>query len=138
MAKGFICVQTKDPTHPDCRQAKIDALIPRELVQCYWKTHPVKVYNLDPAREVLQDPERIYCGVREYNEGGWCYVGKPPRIAKREKVWVPLPPGFLFAVYMNPQYHVYEWRLEKAAEDDPPAPVDWRNRYGGVAWQRSS
>lgn len=138
MPQGFTSVPARDPNNPSDPDATIDALFPQALLDEYWKTKPVRVYNLRPAVEVLEAPERIYYGVRKYNEGGWCYVGRPKQFAKKPAVWVPLPQHLLFAVYMNPMYHVYLWRLEKTSTEDPWAPVDSETRYGGVSWQRNS
>lgn len=135
MKRGFKEIQAQSPDSPD-DTATITALIPDELISIYFKTKLVKVYNLETAKHVLELPERIYHGVREYNEGGWCYVGRPEQYAIRPRVWVPLPDHLIFAVYLNPSYHVYEWRLEKVSDNDPLAPLDHENRYGELSWQR--
>lgn len=138
MPKGFITVPARHPENPDDDDTTIDALIPKELVHGYWKTNPGKVYRLEAAKEVLEAPARIYQGVREFNEGGWCYVGRPHQYAMKPDIWVPVPEHLVFAVYLNPHYHVYEWRCEKTAKGDRFAPIDWQDRYGGVSWRRDS
>ena len=136
MAKpGFYTVDALDPSGSG---GSVEALIPKDLLENYFTTHPVTWYNVQVAKEVLEHPARVYHGVREHQAGGWCYSGRPARFWKKVRATVPLPKDRVFAVYMNPHYHVYLWRIEAADPEDPFAPLDWARRYGGVTWTRDS
>jgi hypothetical protein len=86
----------------------------------------------------LDNTERIFYGVRVFNQGGWCYTGRPGEWYIKEGIVVPFPKDKIFAVYVNPRMRVYECRAERAADDDPLAPIDWLTRYGGLTWKRTS
>lgn len=132
MADNFAC-KTLDPNNP--AGAKVDAVFPGFYTTRLYKFSPVAYENLRAAKHVLDYPERIFFGVREFNEGGWCYTGRPTHWFVKERTIVPFPDGRVFAVYLNPQMHVYECRAEYAANDDPLSPVDWQERYRGLAWR---
>lgn len=132
---GFLSVDAADPHNPD---KIIEALIPIETLQYYYRMRHPRWKNVERAKQVLESPSRIYHHVREISEGGWCYTGRPHSYWLKWDVEVPLPRHLLFAVYMNPGYHVYEWRLEKVDPDDPQAPLGWRERYGEESWRRDS
>ena len=74
--------------------------------------------NLRAAKHVLDNTERIFYGVRAFNQGGWCYTGRPTEWYIKEGIIIPFPNKLVFAVYMNPQMMVYECRAEQAAIDD--------------------
>lgn len=135
MAADFIC-KTIDPTNP--AGPAIDAIFPADLTLRYYKYSPVRYWNLIAAKYVLEHTERIFFGVREYNEGGWCYTGHPAEWYIRENVTAPFPKDKVFTVYLNPNMRVYECRAEYAAADDPLCPVDWQNRYRGLIWKSIS
>ena len=104
----------------------------------YYKYSPVRYWNLIAAKFVLEYPQRIFWGVREYNEGGWCYTARPQEWFVKESIKAPFPKDTVFAVYLNPNLRVYECRAEYAADDDPMCPIDWRNRYRGLVWKSTS
>src|SRR5437867_2194753 len=77
---------------------KIKAIIPhRVYLRFYWKS-PVKYENLVAAKFVLENPLRIFSRVRQFNEGGWCFTGKPTSWNIREGVRVPFLEHLVFAV----------------------------------------
>jgi len=129
-------IQVINPDDPD--GLKIEAIIPHRLILHYYKYDPVRYENFRAVRHVLETPRRIFAGVRRFNEGGWCFTGKPTTWYVRPEVQVPFPNGLVFAVYLNPRFYVYEARAEKAADDDDCSPVDWRNRYTTLKWKSIS
>lgn len=131
MAKDFT-IQVVDPDRPPT--SFVNAVIPGDLYQHYFKTNEAKYRNLVAADFVLRNPTLIFEGVREYQEGGWCYVGRPASYFLRPKIEVPLPPGFVFAAYLNPVRRLYEWRLEPAESDNSPYPKAHEDRYKRLAW----
>jgi hypothetical protein len=114
---------------------KIQAIIPQRLIERYYKYYPVRFENLKAAKYVLDNPRRIFSGVRAFNEGGWCFTGKPVYWNIRETTTAPFPDELVFAVYMNSRLYIYEARAEYAAKDDKLCPVDWQNRYEGLVWK---
>jgi len=135
MAHDF-CIDIMNPDNPD--GPKIQATIPHRLILNYYKYHPVRYENLRAARCVLLHPERIFSGVRQFNEGGWCFTARPRFWYIKENVAAEFPDNLVFAVYLNSRYFVYESRAEKAAQDDHMCPDNWQNRYGGLIWKSTS
>ena len=129
----FKVINPKDPTGP-----KIDAIITSDIYSRCYKYNPIRYENLRAAKYVLENTERIFGSIRKFNEGGWCYTGKPYEWCIKEGVIVPFPNNKIYAVYLNPNMYVYEWRAEHAADDDPMAPVGWENRYGAIIWKNTS
>ena len=103
-----------------------------------YKYAPVSYENLRTAKQVLENPERIFTGIRRFNEGGWCFTGRPREWHVKENVTAAFPDNLVFAVYLNPALCVYEWRAEAAAENDPYSPIDWEDRYNALIWKRIS
>ena len=126
-------INPSDPTG-----AKIDAMIPANLILNYFKFHPVRYENLVAAKYVLENPKRIFSGIRQFNEGGWCFTGKPKLWKVREDVTAAFPDNFVFAVYLNSRFVIYECRAEIADTNDSYCPEDWENRYGALIWKSTS
>mgnify|MGYP000098689916 CR=1 FL=1 len=135
MAADYAC-KAIDPSAPD--GPKIDVIFPGELTLRYFKYSPVRYMHLITAKYVLEHTERIFFGVREFNDGGWCYTARPDEWHIRENVVAPFPKEMVFAVYLNPNLRVYEFRAERAAKDDAACPEDWQNRYRGMTWKSTS
>jgi hypothetical protein len=95
-----------DPNHP--KGPSIDAKFPLDLVRRYYKYTPTTWWNLIAAKFVLEHPTRIFFGVREFQEGGWCYVAQPATWFVEVGIEAPFPAGKVFAVYLNPMMWVYE------------------------------
>ena len=135
MAADYFC-KTRDPENPV--DNFVEAIFPADLTSRWHKYSPVRFKNLWAAKHVLENVERIFRGVREFNQGGWCYTGRPATWYIRENVQAPFPETLVFVVYLNPRLHVYEARAEEIATDDPISPKDWAQRYEGLVWKRTS
>jgi hypothetical protein len=123
-------INPNDPAGPP-----IEALFPYAYALRLYKTSPVDFENLRAAKHVLENPKRIFFGVRMFNQGGWCFTGCPVSWWIKERVEVPFPKDKVFAVYLNPNMRVYECRAEYADAVDPLCPVDWQKRYRGLTWK---
>ena len=134
MVDDYVC-KAIDPTDPE--GPRIDVIFPGAYTLGLFKHCPVDYENLRAAKYVLENAERIFFGVREFNEGGWCYTGHPITWYIRERIEVPFPKDKLFAVYVNPRMRVFECRAEFVAADDPLCPVNWRTRYRGLTWPKN-
>ncbi len=126
-------INPSDPKGP-----KTTAIIPYQLILNYYKFSPVRYENFRVAKEVLENPQRIFSGIRQFNEGGWCFTGKPESWYIRQAVQAPFPNNLVFTVYLNSNYYVYEARAEACAEDDFLCPKDWKNRYGALVWKKNT
>jgi hypothetical protein len=124
-----------DPENPD---QTTTAVIPHDVYLSAYKFTPVKYENLRAAKFVLENPERIFAGIRRFNDGGWCFTGRPVMWHIKEQLTAPFPNHLVFAVYLNPGLRVYEWRAELADQNDPASPDDWENRYNALIWKRTS
>lgn len=80
-------MQALNPLDPT--GARIDAVFPGDLALRYFKYSPVRYMNLIAAKFVLENPQRIFYGVREFNEGGWCYTAVPPSGTYGRAWWRP-------------------------------------------------
>ena len=128
--------ETLDPENPE--GDKIKVIIPGDLYLRYYKYQRVRYENLRAVKHVLSSPQRIFWGVREYNEGGWCYVGRPERWHIRPEVVAPFPHDKVFAVYINPLKRMYEFGAECADPEEPGSPIGWKDRYRGLKWKSTS
>ena len=135
MAADFNCetINPEDPEGP-----KIAAVFPGGYTSRLFKYSPVDFENLRAAKFVLENTERIFFGVRDFSEGGWCYTGHPATWYIRKGIEVPFPADRVFAVYMSPRMHVYECRAEYIDDQNPLCPVDWQTRYRGLTWPKST
>lgn len=127
---------TIDPRNPTGK--RIEAVIPSDLSLKWYKYSPVKYENLRAVRAVLDDPKRIYTGIRVINEGGFCYVGRPETWYIKEDTEVPFPKNRVFAVYLNDRMCIYDFTAEYIDSEDPLSPRDWKNRFMGLLWQSTS
>jgi len=135
LAGNFAC-KTIDPNNPT--GSKVDVIFPGDYTLHLFKHSPVDYENLRAAKHVLENTDRIFFGVREFNEGGWCYTGRPDEWYIRERVVAPFPKDKVFAVYVNPNMRVYECRAEYVADDDALCPLNWQTRYRGLTWKSTS
>jgi len=126
-------INPDDPSGP-----KRQAIIPYQLVIHYYKYHPVRYENFRAVQYVLQNPDRIFAGIRQFNEGGWCFTGRPGTWYVKADVVLPFPDNLVFAVYLNSRMFVYEARAEYCATDDSLCPIDWQDRYGALIWKSTS
>src|SRR5437879_6567722 len=55
-----------NPTDPSGE--KVQAIIPYDLISKYYKFHPVRYENFRAAKYVLDNPKRIFAGIRQFNE----------------------------------------------------------------------
>lgn len=129
-------IRTLDPRNP--KADTIEVVIPGDLIERFYKEQVVRYENFRAVKTVLESPLRIFSGVRLLNQGGWCYVGRPEEWYIKENVTAPFPRNRLFAVYVNPNFRVYEFRAEETDVLDPDCPRNWEQRYGGLVWKRTS
>jgi len=128
--------ETLDPNNP--MGPKIKVVIPHYIYSRAYKYDPVQYENLRAVKEVLENPKRIFWGIREHNEGGWCYVGKPSKLYVKQDDVIDFPKGKVFAVYMNPRLMVFDWCLEYADSEDEMSPEGWQERYRSLKWKSTS
>ena len=132
MAADYVC-KTRNPLDPEGEL--VDAIFPADLTLKWYKKAPVRYWNLIAAKFVLDNVQRIFRGIREFNAGGWCYTARPDDWYIRVDVVAPFPKDKVFAVYVNPRMRVFECRAEYIADDDDMCPKGWRDRYGGLIWK---
>lgn len=135
MADNFK-IKTRSPKDP--ARETVDVIIPGAYYERLYKYASVKYENLRAAKYVLENVDAIFSGVREFDDGGWCYVGRPLEWVIRQEIKEPFPDDRIFAVYVNPNLRLYEHRAEYIADDCPRYPKDWQNRYQGLIWTNTS
>lgn len=128
--------ETIDPRNPS--GPKIKVTIPHCIYDRAFKYNPVKYENLRAAKEVLEDPQRIFWGIREHNEGGWCYVGIPRKLYVKTNIIIDFPENMVFAVYINPKFVLFDWCPEYIDVDNDMCPLNWKDRYRSLVWKSTS
>jgi len=128
--------ETLDPNNPT--GPKIKAIIPHYIYNRAYKYNSVKYENIRAVKEVLENPKRIFWGIREHSEGGWCYVGIPTKLYIKENVVIDFPNNKIFAVYINDRFMVFDWILEYIDSKDNLNPKDWEKRYRSLVWKSTS
>lgn len=116
----------------------MDVVFPADLTLRFYKYSPTRYKNLITAKAVLDNVKRIFWGVREFQQGGYCYAGRPATWYVKEDVEASFPSDLVYVVYLNPRMFIYEIRAENAATDDPLCPIDWPNRFRGLRWKSTS
>lgn len=129
-------LQVVDPNRPPT--SMVMAIIPADVCLRAYKANEVKYQNLRAAKFVLQNPLLIFEGVREHQEGGWCYIARPAEFFIRPTIVVPLPAELVFAAYLNPARRLYEWRLEPAESPGSAYPSGHKSRYKRESWKNTS
>lgn len=127
-----IPIKTVDPDNPT--GPKIDVFLSPAICLRAYKYDSVKYENLRAAKEVLDNPQRIFWGIREHSEGGWCYTGKPTNLYTRENEVINFPNNLVFAVYVNDRYEIFDWIPEYIDEEDCLSPKNYKERYRGLKW----
>ena len=135
MAYDYKC-RTVNPDDPSGEA--LEVIIPAGVYLRAFKKDRVHYENLRAAKFVLDNVQRIFAGVREFNEGGWCLTARPTEWQLREGVIAPFPRTLVYAVYINHRQVLYEWRAEKVDAEDDLRPFDWRRRYEAMIWKRTS
>jgi hypothetical protein len=129
-------IEIRNPSDP--ANSKVTAIIPSGLIEAYYKYDIVRFQNFWAVKHVLENTKRIFAGVRRFNDGGWCFTGRPDMWYIRENVRAPFPKDLVFAVYLNPRLYVYEARAEHVASDDEFSPCEWEDRYSALIWKSIS
>lgn len=105
----------------------------------YW---PNDFKNLEIAYEVLQNPNRIFSGLkRPYSNSSnkLCIVGKPRYwYVGKESIYIPFPTNLVYLVFLNERKSLYEFRAEKSDIGDPLSPENWENRFRELIWKKNS
>ncbi|MBW8002535.1 MAG: hypothetical protein FVQ80_11005 [Planctomycetes bacterium] len=127
--------ETLDPQNPT--GPKIKVVIAHALYLKIYKYNPVKYENIRLVKEVLENPERIFGGIRAHNEGGWCYAGRPSKLYISGGQVIDFPSDKVFAVYVNPRFRIFDWCLEYVDDSDNLNPKNWTERYRSLLWPKS-
>ncbi|MCX5674736.1 MAG: hypothetical protein NTX87_06985 [Planctomycetota bacterium] len=110
-------------------------LLPIGLVRHWLKESEVDYQNLKHlVPEILRKPVAVFGGVRVYEQGGYCYLGKPADWYIRPNCLVPFPKERIFAVYVNPMCRLYEIQAEKVEPPSLYRPKGWKDRYEALLW----
>jgi hypothetical protein len=106
---------------------------------------PFKQWNLLTAHEVLKNPDRIYRHIRDGDDHwGWCFAARVPSLRRDDGTLRSMHPDQVFAVYMNEEASVFEWRPERCDQHDRFAPArsvvettkEGLGRFGSQIWMK--
>ncbi len=89
-----------------------------------------------PLQQVLAKPRAVFSGVRDYEQGGYCYCGLPTAAYTNGGSKVPPRPGMIYCVYVDPRDWVYEWGWEVPDEIEVSLPEDYDapERFERMIW----
>lgn len=94
-----------------------------------------KTFDGSCVQEVLLSPKAIFVGLRQFQQGGVCYVGRPSRRWFDSGSQGPPPPGMVYTVFVNPRDMVFDWGWERSDQENPEWPEGYQDRfYGGRLW----
>lgn len=85
--------------------------------------------------EVLQNPTAVFEGLRREQDDdpwgcGWrCYCGIPSRRFTKDGREADPYPNQVFLVFVNDESVAYNWRWEKASQEDPELPANHEARF---------
>ena len=137
MAPEHCIVRTIDPRNPT--GPKIPAVFPNNILRYAHQRNTVRFWNVRAAVAVLENPKRIFSGLRELNPGWWCYVGRPETWCLEEgphgPIFKPFPERLVFTVLLNDRMWVYDWLAELSDSEDSLSPAGWRDRYQALTWK---
>lgn len=89
-----------------------------------------KYFDLFSIPSVLMSPTVVFEGLtREDQAESLCYAGIPPRRYLDADTTVPPQPNRTFAVYMNKELKIFDWRWEISDENRRGYPIHWETRY---------
>ncbi len=113
-----------------------------EVLISYDRLHAVARRSMGHAKEcayivpeVLQNPTAIFEGLREEEDEdrrgvGWlCYCGVPSKAYHADGTPRAAYPLQVYLVFVNDERVAYNWRWEKADEDDPQLPRNYQTRF---------
>jgi hypothetical protein len=107
--------------------ARMQAVATRGMI------HASECGRIVPA--ILRGPTAIFEGLRREEDedqwgAGWrCYCGVPSCSYRKDGSAGPAYPGQVYLVFVNSDGVAYNWRWEKADEDDPRLPVGHTDRF---------
>ncbi|MFN2507197.1 MAG: hypothetical protein ABR589_00295 [Chthoniobacterales bacterium] len=131
---GFFTEQGLDPSGRGARDFYISQSRIRHFLR-YGPAH--KFFESLSIPYVLQNPSVIFSGLeRENFQNGLCYAGLPPVQYLDADVTAPPPRGMIFAVFANADFHIFEWRWEKADSNNYGYPMDAQTRFTQIQWSR--
>ncbi len=87
--------------------------------------------------EVLKDPRAIFSGLRKDEDeprcndslGHLCYVGVPSKAYSKDGIQVNPRYAQVYLAFVNDEEVVYNWRWEKADDEDLYLPRDHEKRF---------
>lgn len=127
----FYLERVFDPWNPP--QSK-RVTVPASIVDRVLRYAPRSKFHLlrHVVPPTLEGPEMVFRGLRRELEGGTCYVARPEKTYDSDGLSRQAPPGFVFAVYLDEDDRVYEWRFEPAEDF-----VKWEERFEEKTWPRT-
>jgi len=95
-----------------------------------------KFFDLYCVPEVLVYPTVVFQGLtREDQAQSLCYAAIPSKRYLDADTTVPPIPDRTFAVYMNKELKIFDWRWEKSDPEKDGYPEKWQTRYEKIVWQ---
>ena len=130
--RRYITIAAVDPTTGET----CDVMISYDRIQTVGRRslgHAKECAFIVPA--VLQHPTMVFEGLRrdedEDRRGvGWrCYCGIPEHAYLEDGASIPPYAGEVYLVFVNDERVAYNWRWERADDDDPRLPENYNHRF---------
>ena len=83
------------------------------------------------ANRIVQAPRAVFHGLRERGKlkDGIAYCGNPPQMYDNRGTVVPVPSGFIFAVFADAEGYVFDWDWLRSDPNDLDTPVQQHLRF---------
>lgn len=135
-AKEYIPIKGKSPFG----EGEDEFHIGTDTIDEYLKHWPERFYALKGSNvtQVMLNPVAIFSGIRDYEEGGMCYIGVPTYSFTKNGEQRPAPPNMAFIVVLNSYNNIYEWRWieENADSEDFPENLLKTRNFKELIWKR--
>jgi hypothetical protein len=110
--------------------------VPYEDIEHVEKFGPAyRFYDLQLVRDALKMPVAIFKGLKRVGEEeSLCFVSNPTARFSNTGTEIPVPPGFVFLVFVNDNRLVTNWRFELASRNNPQYPEQFDDRFNVQLW----
>jgi hypothetical protein len=89
-----------------------------------------------PVQEVLLHPVAVFEHIREHQDGGYCYSGKPSCRFTNGGSKIPPMPNMVYCVYVNNAGRYFESGWEQEDPDKPGYPLGYQDRFKTTIWPK--
>lgn len=118
--------------------SECEFFVPIDLLRHLERFGPlVQFYDAFLLPRVAKEPIRIFRGLkREEHEQSLCYVAKPSKRYRGDRIWIPAPKQRVFLMFVRADKTVldWEWRAEVEYNGRDGFPENWTADFDEEIW----